>query len=426
MPPSETVPALYPHPDHPLPDRGSAHFITTDDGFRLRVGLWPAPGEDLVVGAASPEPEEIPVQDAADADKAEIVGPPAGPPAPDNPSADRKPAVGISAEATDPALSEPKAGEAAAGTPDETPKPAQGEPQSKTSASIPGPTDGPGEGPQSGVQGTVIILNGRTEFIEKYGEVIGELLDRRFFVAALDWRGQGGSERVIKGNRLKGHIDDMDAYVEDLTALLAFLETTNCPQPFFCLAHSTGGQVLLRAAPLVQDRIQRAVTTAPFLNLVPARMSVATIYRFVAFFTYAGFGEVFAPTVSRKPPTSEPFEGNPLTSDPARFARNRTLIEAHPNLAIGGPTIAWVYAALTSAQAIQERRHIARISLPILMLSASEDRIVSSRAVERAAGLIRTAAHLSVPGARHEILMERDALRAQFWAAFDAFIPGSA
>jgi lysophospholipase len=30
-----------------------------------------------------------------------------------------------------------------------------------------------------------------------------------------------------------------------------------------------------------------------------------------------------------------------------------------------------------------------------------------------------------IPGARHEILMERDAIRAQFWAAFDAFIPGS-
>ena len=30
-----------------------------------------------------------------------------------------------------------------------------------------------------------------------------------------------------------------------------------------------------------------------------------------------------------------------------------------------------------------------------------------------------------IPGARHEILMERDAIREQFWAAFDAFIPGT-
>ncbi|MEM1047290.1 MAG: alpha/beta hydrolase [Pseudomonadota bacterium] len=329
-------------------------------------------------------------------------------------------AAPVSAETAQDASKRDGADKAAA---DQKSVPAPGEAAGNVSASA--AAEKPIDRPQDGVHGTVILLNGRTEFIEKYGEVIGELLDRRFFVAALDWRGQGGSERVVKGNRLKGHIDDMDSYVEDLTALLEFLDTTNCPRPFFCLAHSTGGQVLLRAAPLVQDRIQRAVTTAPFLDLVPVKMSVATIYRLVAFFTYAGLGELYAPTVSSKPPTSEAFEGNALTSDPARFARNRTLIEAHPELAIGGPTIAWVYAALTSARAIQERGHVSRISLPILMLSASEDRIVSSRAVERVAGLIRTAAHLSVPGARHEILMERDALRAQFWAAFDAFIPGS-
>jgi lysophospholipase len=27
-----------------------------------------------------------------------------------------------------------------------------------------------------------------------------------------------------------------------------------------------------------------------------------------------------------------------------------------------------------------------------------------------------------MPGSRHEILMEQDAIRARFWAAFDAFI----
>jgi lysophospholipase len=27
-------------------------------------------------------------------------------------------------------------------------------------------------------------------------------------------------------------------------------------------------------------------------------------------------------------------------------------------------------------------------------------------------------------GSRHEILQERDSIREQFWAAFDAFVPG--
>ncbi len=43
-------------------------------------------------------------------------------------------------------------------------------------------------------RGTVCIFPGRSEFIEKYFEVVGELRRRGFAVAIMDWRGQGGSE----------------------------------------------------------------------------------------------------------------------------------------------------------------------------------------------------------------------------------------
>jgi len=38
---------------------------------------------------------------------------------------------------------------------------------------------------------------------------------------------------------------------------------------------------------------------------------------------------------------------------------------------------------------------------------------------------LRAGSHLVIPGARHELLMEQDRYREQFWAAFDAFVPGS-
>ena len=46
-------------------------------------------------------------------------------------------------------------------------------------------------------RGTVLLLHGRTEFIEKYYPVIEKLLQRGFAVATLDWRGQGLSERPV-------------------------------------------------------------------------------------------------------------------------------------------------------------------------------------------------------------------------------------
>src|SRR3954454_10989135 len=45
--------------------------------------------------------------------------------------------------------------------------------------------------PPSTPRGSVILSTGRSEPIEKYGEVIGELLARGFVVLAHDWAGQG-------------------------------------------------------------------------------------------------------------------------------------------------------------------------------------------------------------------------------------------
>ncbi len=59
------------------------------------------------------------------------------------------------------------------------------------------------------------------------------------------------------------------------------------------------------------------------------------------------------------------------------------------------------------------------------LVAGSLDKVVSVRAVEGLAGELRTGSFVLVPGARHEVLMERDKLREQYWAAFDAFVPGS-
>src|SRR5690242_18623632 len=60
-----------------------------------------------------------------------------------------------------------------------------------------------------------VLLNGQTEFIEKYFEVIDELRGRGFGVVTMDWRGQGGSARALP-NSLKVHVSDFAEYDEDL------------------------------------------------------------------------------------------------------------------------------------------------------------------------------------------------------------------
>ena len=119
------------------------------------------------------------------------------------------------------------------------------------------------------------------------------------------------------------------------------------------------------------------------------------------------------------------FEGNPLTSDPARFARNLGIVKGFPEIAVGPPTFGWLYAACRAMEEASEPDFGPSIRVPILMTASSLDTIVSPKAIEALAGELRAGAQVVISGARHEILMERDSLREQFWAAFDAFIPGS-
>ena len=76
-------------------------------------------------------------------------------------------------------------------------------------------------------------------------------------------------------------------------------------------------------------------------------------------------------------------------------------------------------------QAFKGTHYPSEIRQPILMLAASSDTIVSTAAIEEFAYHLRAGSHLVIAGSKHEILQEQDRYRSQFWAAFDAFVPGS-
>jgi lysophospholipase len=138
-----------------------------------------------------------------------------------------------------------------------------------------------------------------------------------------------------------------------------------------------------------------------------------------------GLGTMYVP--GRYPGVLDlgPFAGNILTADPVRYARNAAILEAEPALALGGPTVAWCDAAFRAMRVIGDPAYPARIRQPILIVGAGRDVIVSNTAIEEFATLLRAGSHLVVNGAQHELLMEQDRYRSQFWAAFDAFVPGT-
>lgn len=277
--------------------------------------------------------------------------------------------------------------------------------------------------PPPGRKGTVVVLQGRAEFIEKYFETARDLRARGFAVATFDWRGQGLSDRALS-NRQKGYVRSFANYITDLEAMMEQIVLPDCPPPFFALAHSMGAAVLIRACHEGSRWFERSVLSAPMIALPAGRLTrvagpLTRLMRLI------GSGGAYVPTGDSAATGTENFIGNVLTSDPVRYARNAAVLEVEPALGLGAPTVAWADGALRQMKQFADPAYPASIRQAILMVAAGRDEVVSTPAIEAFGQNLLAGRHLILAGAKHEILQEQDQYRDQFWAAFDAFVPGT-
>ncbi|MCB1505714.1 MAG: alpha/beta hydrolase [Hyphomicrobiaceae bacterium] len=272
-------------------------------------------------------------------------------------------------------------------------------------------------------RGTVCVFQGRAEFIEKYFETIADLRRRGFAVATLDWRGQGRSFRALTDRR-KSHIEDFAEYDKDLVRFMKDVVLPDCPPPYIALAHSMGGNILLRAAAQPGSWFSHMVMTAPLIAIADEKIGMpqGLAQRLADMVAVSGFGSSFVPGGSSVPIEMGAFEGNALTSDPERWNRTKAVLEAAPDLGLGAPTVAWFRAAMRSCSRLNAPDFAGTVKVPVLMLAAGEDHIVSTRAIEELGVKLKLGSHLLLPGALHEILQESDAIRQRFWAAFDSYL----
>ena len=269
-------------------------------------------------------------------------------------------------------------------------------------------------------KGTVVLLQGRNESIEKYAETIGELTARGLWVATFDWRGQAGSERLLKQPR-RGHVRRFSDYERDLNIFLEKIVLPDTRLPFFMLAHSMGALVALSQAPMLASRIDRLAIAAPFVALGGQKVGHGMISFMAAVFSVCGLG--FLPLMRDR--SSLPSSQNLLTSDAKRFARNKALTDMHPELALGPPTARWLHETFKAIKRIASREHLTQIRVPTIILAPTQDRLVPHLAVENLARNFRAGHMIPIDGARHELFQEADHYRAQAIAAIEAFIPGS-
>lgn len=272
----------------------------------------------------------------------------------------------------------------------------------------------------TGQRGTILLLNGRSDYLERYFETMRDLVDRGFCVASFDWRGQGGSQRMLKDGQ-RGHITNFKYFDEDLRTAMEQLVRAHCPGPYYAVAHSTGGHVLLRNI-LNQTWFSKAIVTSPLMELNYGGWP-RWLARFLAYvMVQAGLSWMLLPGMSRLPVMAGEFFANPLTSEPRRWERDSGTLRRYPELSVGGATFGWLNAAMDSINQLKDGNFPKRPKCPVLMVLAGRERVVDNTVSQRFARLVPGVSLVYIQDSLHEILMERDVIRQEFLAGLDNYL----
>lgn len=285
------------------------------------------------------------------------------------------------------------------------------------------PAPGPKAAPEGNDRGAaaVLFLNGRSEFMEKHLETVSDLHGRGFTVYTFDWRGQGLSTRALP-NRRKGYVKSYDQYLADLFQFVDSIVAPRHAGALYLLGHSMGSHLGLR---FLHDRpgvIDKAVLVAPFLGPNSDPLPPGLLKAAMRAATAVGLGRRYLLGTGDAAPGRAAYSGNPLTSDPDRFAVEDEWLARNPDLGLGGPTYGWFDASFRSLDILHQPGYAEAIATPVLLVAAGRDRIVSTVAAREYRLRLPQGRYHVLSNALHEILHERDNLRDAFWKSFDDFL----
>lgn len=270
-------------------------------------------------------------------------------------------------------------------------------------------------------RGSVIVSPGRTEPIEKYYEVVRDLQACGFAVLVHDWRGQGLSARLLP-DRLKGHAKGFKPFLTDYTALLDKFED-RLPKPWIALGHSMGGCLTTLALAQGESRFSACILSAPMLGLNTGTRPPRAARALAWIMARTGLAADYSPG-GKSDPLAHGFATDALTHDLARYERYRAQLLAQPDLALGGTTWGWIDFAFSACAWLRHSPGVEAITIPVTIVGAGQDTRVRNADLAAIAARIPQGRYIEVAGAFHEILIETDALRAPFWAAFDETVAG--
>lgn len=274
-------------------------------------------------------------------------------------------------------------------------------------------------------RGTIVFLNGRSEFIEKHFETYADFSERGYHIATMDWRGQGLSGRMTK-NPYKDHQMSFDLRRADLSVFLKSIVKPKLPGPYFVVGHSLGAHMIFHNLHDQPGFFEKAVCLAPMMGIAQVPLPDWMMRAWENIMCGLGLGHVYLPGQGDYGPKRRSLErADYLTSDIERYRDEEAAVDLNPDLAMGGITYGWLRAARRSHERLQSPGFAEAIQTPALILCAGADRVVDNEDIRQFASRMPHAHYECIAGARHELLKERDELRSQAMGKIMRFLKGS-
>jgi lysophospholipase len=258
----------------------------------------------------------------------------------------------------------------------------------------------------------IVFLGGHAESFYKYYELFYDLRDLGVSIYALDPRGQGSSQHLL-ADLEKSHVDRWQDYVADLELFVHTVVKVRTTAKLIAMGHSLGGGIIASYLEQHPGDFDSAILSAPLVGHAAGGA-------ILAFLAVIDIGKNTSYVPGGGPFVVQSFEANKETHSRVRHLRKFQDYADHPETRTGYPTVHWMNE--TRRMAASALAGAAKIAVPLLVLQDTEDAYVSARALETFCARAKDCRRVVLSGARHEMLIETDAIRDRVLAEIRGFV----
>lgn len=256
--------------------------------------------------------------------------------------------------------------------------------------------------------GTVIVLQGAGDSLERYVDIFGGLSNRGYYVASFDWFGQGQSA-TCESSKNKADKYDLKKYTNDFDRFLHDVVYPDCPPPYHLLCYDMGCVMGLNGMDFINNQIDRILCVSPLLS--PLDVSMDSFWHKIKYrLCSLGLKRI------------EFSQGaNNVTQ---QFDQSGKSIEIQ-SIKKSFFNRRWLSQYCKAIKTLEQRLQNNDLRVPTLFLLANHDKLSSENTAQQMCNNVRLVDYIKISGVDHDILHSSDKHLNQFWAVLDAFIPGT-